>query len=164
MGIIMKIHKLSDVQSKKIGEGTEIWQFCVILEGAIIGDNCNICSHCYIENDVIIGNRVTIKNGVHLFDSIYIENDVFIGPNVTFTNDLYPKSNRLKRSKNKKFPQTKILEGASIGGGVTILPGLTIGKNSIIGAGAVITKNVEDGAIVYGEQAIQKRKINKLEK
>ena len=84
----MKIHSLSDVQSTSIGEGTAIWQFCVVLSGAEIGRDCNICSHCFIEGDVIIGDRVTVKNGVRIFDATYIEDDVFIGPNVTFTNDV----------------------------------------------------------------------------
>lgn len=149
----MKIHKLSDVQSSQIGEGTTVWQYCVILNGAKIGKDCNICSHCFIENDVIFGDRVTIKNGVHVFDSIRIENDVFVGPNVTFTNDIYPRSRRGKKRGQVSYPTTKICEGASIGGGATILPGVTIGKNAIIGAGSVVSKDVADGAVVYGDAA-----------
>ena len=94
----MKIHRLSDVRSNSVGEGTTIWQFCIVLSKAKIGRDCNICSHCFIEDNVFIGDRVTIKNGVYIYDSIHIENDVFIGPNVTFTNDLYPRS---KRNNNK---------------------------------------------------------------
>lgn len=88
----MKIHKLSDVQSTNIGQGTTIWQYSVILPGAIIGSECNICAHTFIENDVKIGNRVTIKSGVFLWDGINIEDDVFIGPCVAFTNDKLPRS------------------------------------------------------------------------
>ena len=97
----LKIHKLSDVQTTYIGEGTSIWQYCVVLSEAKIGRDCNICSHCFIENDVVIGDRVTVKNGVYIFDSIYIENDVFIGPNVTFTNDIYPRV----KGKNREEPK-----------------------------------------------------------
>jgi len=145
------------VQSKNVGEGTTIWQYCVVLNKAKIGRDCNICSHCFIENDVVIGDRVTIKNGVFVFDSIYIESDVFIGPNVTFTNDVYPRSRRGEVRQTINYPKTIICEGASIGGGATILPGIRIGKKAIIGAGSVLTKDVEDGAIVYGDGAKFKR-------
>lgn len=138
------IHKLSDVQSNDIGEGTNIWQYCVVLPNAKIGKNCNICSHCFIENDVVIGNNVTIKNGVYLYDGITIEDDVFIGPNATFCNDRYPKS----KNKNFKLEPILIKKGASIGANATILPGVTIGENSLIGAGAIVTKNVGNQVIV----------------
>lgn len=132
------IHKLSDVQSQNIGEGTNIWQYCVVLPGAIIGDNCNICSHCFIENDVKIGNNVTVKCGVQLWDGVEIEDDVFIGPNVTFCNDRYPKSG----NKNFKLEKVIVKKGASIGANATILPGVTIGENAMVGAGAVVVKDV----------------------
>ena len=138
------IHPFSDVQSANIGQGTSIWQFCVVLPGAQIGENCNICSHCFIENDVIIGNNVTIKCGVQIWDGIRIEDDVFIGPNVTFCNDKYPVS------KNKNFNKESIIirSGASIGANATILPGIEIGKGSLIGAGALITHDVPPESIV----------------
>lgn len=134
------IHPLADVKSSNIGENTNIWQFCVVLPEAQIGDNCNICSHCFIENEVKIGNNVTLKNGVFLYDGITVEDDVFIGPNATFCNDRYPKS------KNKDFKLEPILikKGASIGANATILPGVTIGENALIGAGAVVTKDIGD--------------------
>lgn len=139
------IHPLSDVQSQNIGNNTKIWQFCVVLKNAEIGDNCNICSHVFIENEVKIGNNVTIKNGVQLFDGITIEDNVFIGQNVTFCNDKYP------ISKNKNFKKEKILikKGASIGANSTILPGVTIGENAIIGAGTRIVKDVKANTKVY---------------
>ena len=143
------IHNLSDVHSKKIGKGTKIWQFCVVLEGAKIGQNCNICSHCFIENKVIIGNNVTVKNGIQLWDGITIEDNVFIGPNVTFTNDKTPRS----KVYPKEFLTTVIKKGSSIGANATILPGLTIGEDSIIGAGAVVTKNVKRNSVVAGNPA-----------
>lgn len=143
------IHNLSDVQTKKIGEKTKIWQFCVVLPGATIGENCNICSHCLIENEVVIGNNVTIKSGVQLWDGIVIEDDVFIGPNVTFTNDKRPRSKKYLQ----EFPKTIIKKGASIGANSTILPGLTIGEESMIGAGSVVTKNVGPRSVVIGNSA-----------
>lgn len=137
------IHNLSDVQSKKIGGNTNIWQFCVVLEGAQIGENCNICSHCFIENDVVVGNNVTIKCGVQLWDGITIEDNVFVGPNVTFCNDKYPKS------RNKEFELEKIVvkKGASIGAGAVILPGVIIGENAMVAAGSIVTKSVKDGEL-----------------
>ena len=134
------IHELSDVQSKNIGKDTNIWQYCVVLPNAKIGDNCNICSHCFIENDVVIGNNVTVKNGVYLYDGITVEDDVFIGPNATFCNDRYPKS----KNKDFKLESIVIKKGASIGANATILPGVTIGENAMIGAGSVVTKDVEN--------------------
>ena len=140
---------MTDVQSINLGAGTSIWQFCVILPGAQIGEGCNICSHCFIENDVRIGDRVTVKCGVQLWDGIRVEDDVFIGPNVTFTND--------KRPRSKQYPamfhQTIIRKGASIGANATILPGIEVGAGAIVGAGAVVTRSVEAGRIVVGNPA-----------
>ena len=140
------IHALADCQSPRIGRDTKIWQFCVILKDAVIGENCNICSHVFIENDVKIGNNVTIKCGVQVWDGIRIKSNVFIGPNVTFTNDKYPKS----KVYPENFPKTVIEEGVSIGANSTILPGVSIGKGAIIGAGAVVTKDVPPGVLVTG--------------
>ncbi len=143
------IHKLADVQSHKIGDGTRIWQFCVVFAEAIIGKNCNICAQVLIENDVVIGNNVTIKSGVQLWDGLRIEDNVFIGPNVTFTNDLFPRS----KVYPKNFLQTIVKAGASIGANATILPGITIGEKAMVGAGSVVTKDVLAGQIVLGNPA-----------
>ena len=143
------IHKTSDVQSTKIGDRTNVWQFCVVLPGATIGADCNICSHCFVENDVKIGNGVTIKCGVQLWDGIRIEDDVFVGPNVTFTNDKRPRSKVYPKS----FPETRVGKGASIGGNASILPGLTIGRGAMVAAGAVVTRDVPAHAIVKGNPA-----------
>ena len=143
------IHPLSDCKNQNIPDSTNIWQFCVIFPNAKIGENCNICSHCLIENDVIIGNNVTIKSGVQIWDGIEIEDDVFIGANVSFTNDKYPKS----KNKDWKLLKTSIKRGASIGAGSTILPGITIGKNVVIGAGSVVTKDVPDEEVWVGNPA-----------
>lgn len=144
-----KIHDLALCESKNIGVGTTVWAFSHVLPGAKVGSNCNICENVFIENEVVIGDNVTIKNGVQIWDGITIENDVFVGPNVTFTNDKYPVS------KNKNFVrlQTLIENGASIGANATILPGIKIGVNAIIGAGSVVTKDVAAGETVIGNPA-----------
>jgi UDP-2-acetamido-3-amino-2,3-dideoxy-glucuronate N-acetyltransferase len=149
------IHNTSDVQSVNIGIETCIWQYVVILPGAKIGDSCNINCHCFIENDVVVGNYVTIKCGVYLWDGIRIEDNVFIGPNVTFTNDKYPRSKEFP----EVFQKTLIKSKASIGAGAIILGGITIGKNAMIGAGSVVTKNVPDNELWVGNPARFVRKI-----
>lgn len=143
------VHPLSEVQTGDIGPGTRVWQFVVILKGARIGSDCNICSHCLIENDVVIGDRVTIKSGVQLWDGTRIEDDVFVGPNVTFTNDKSPRSKAYPES----FPITTLRKGASIGGGAVILPGITIGEGAMVGAGAVVTRDVPAHIVVAGVPA-----------
>ena len=143
------IHALADVQSTSIGTGTRVWQFVVVLPGAKIGQECNICAHSFIENDVVVGSRVTVKSGVQLWDGLRVGNDVFIGPNASFTNDRFPRS----KIQPEKFLQTIIEAGASIGAGATILPGLTIGTNAMVAAGAVVTRSVPPNAIVVGNPA-----------
>lgn len=142
-------HPQALVESVRIGNATRIWAFVHILPGARIGAECNICDHVFIENDVLVGDRVTIKCGVQLWDGISVENDVFIGPNVTFTNDPFPRSKKYPAT----FPRTLVKRGASIGANATILPGLTIGANAMVGAGAVVTRDVPANAIVVGNPA-----------
>jgi acetyltransferase-like isoleucine patch superfamily enzyme len=148
---------MSDVQSTNIGNDTKIWQFCVVLPGAVIGNDCNICAHTFIENNVTIGDRVTIKSGVYLWDNIHIEDDVFIGPNATFTNDKYPRSKHFPT----QYSKTNVMAGASIGANATILPGITIGCSATVGAGAVVTKDVADYAVVQGNPAKVTKSINR---
>lgn len=143
------VHSHAICESINVGKKTRIWAFSHILTDAIIGEDCNICDHVFVENNVVIGNRVTIKCGVQLWDGIEIENDVFIGPNVTFTNDSFPRSKKYP----DKFKTTKIKSGASIGANATILPGLVVGSNAMIGAGAVVTRSVPSNAIVVGNPA-----------
>lgn len=142
-------HPLSDVSTSKIGKGTKIWQFSVVLPGAQIGEDCNLCAHTFVENDVVLGDRVTVKSGVYLWDGIVLEDDVFIGPCVAFTNDKFPRSKQYPES----FSRIKIQKGASIGANSTILPGVTIGENAMVGAGSVVTKDVPARAIVVGNPA-----------
>lgn len=143
------IHPLADVHSQNIGEDTKVWQFCVVLAGAVIGKNCNINAQVLIENDVIIGNNVTVKSGVQIWDGTRIEDNVFLGPNATLTNDKTPRSKQYPEA----FQGITLKEGCSIGANATILPGITIGKNAMVGAGAVVTKDVPAYAVVVGNPA-----------
>jgi acetyltransferase-like isoleucine patch superfamily enzyme len=144
-----KIHPLADVQTKNIGDETVIWQFCVILNNASIGKNCNINCNVFVENDVVIGDNVTIKSGVQIWNGVSIEDNVFVGPNVTFTNDLIPRS----KSYPLEFSKTLIEKGASIGANSTIIAGNIIGSYAMIGAGSVVTKSVKSNHLVYGNPA-----------
>jgi acetyltransferase-like isoleucine patch superfamily enzyme len=150
------IHSLSDCLSKNIGKNTNVWQYVVVLSKAVIGDNCNICAHSFIENEVKIGNGVTVKCGVYLWDGITIEDNVQIGPNVTFTNDKYPRA-----KKKFELQRTLIKRNASIGAASTILGGVTIGENAMVGAGSLVTKNIPDNELWLGSPAKFIRKIDK---
>lgn len=152
------IHPKAEVQSTFIGSGTTVWQFAVILPNARIGTDCNICAHTFIENDVVVGDRVTIKSGVYLWDGIRIGNDVFLGPNAAFTNDLYPRS---KREFN--CSKTVIEDGASIGANATLLPGVRVGRGAMIGAGAVVTKDIPEYSVATGNPAIVTRNMTDKE-
>jgi acetyltransferase-like isoleucine patch superfamily enzyme/dTDP-4-dehydrorhamnose 3,5-epimerase-like enzyme len=142
-------HQNAIVESEKIGKDTRIWAFVHVLPQAVIGADCNLCDHVFVENDVIVGDRVTIKSGVQLWDGVRLEDDVFIGPNVTFTNDPFPRS--------KQYPQeylkTVVERGASVGANATLLPGVRVGRNAMVGAGAVVTKDVPPNSIVVGNPA-----------
>lgn len=143
------IHLLSDVASTQIGKDTRIWQYVVILKDAKIGNDCNICAHTLIEGDVIIGNNVTVKSGVYIWDGTRIGDNVFLGPNVTLTNDLMPRSKQYPDS----FSGITLKNYSSIGANATLLPGITIGEGAMVGAGAVVTKDVPDYAVVVGNPA-----------
>lgn len=143
-------HPQSICESQAIGANTRVWAFAHILPGAKIGEDCNICDHVFIENDVVVGHRVTVKSGVQLWDGVRLGNDVFIGPNATFTNDRFPRSKQWP----DKFLETVVEDGASIGANATILPGLRIGRSAMVGAGAVVTKSVPANAVVVGNPAV----------
>ncbi|TYO88777.1 acetyltransferase-like isoleucine patch superfamily enzyme [Oceanicella actignis] len=156
----MHIHPLADVQTRRIGPDTRIWQFTVVLPGARIGARCNICAQVFIENDVEIGDDVTIKNGVQLWDGLRIGDGVFIGPNATFTNDLFPRSGR----REGPFRSTRIEAGASIGANATILAGVTIGRDAMVAAGAVVTRDVPPATVVAGAPARPLRPVRPEER
>jgi len=143
------VHEKAICESNRIGDRTRIWAFAHILPGAVIGADCNLCDGVFIENDVTLGDRVTVKCGVQLWDGLTVEDDVFIGPNATFTNDRFPRS----KAYPERFARTIIRKGASIGANATILPGLEIGAGAMIGAGAVITRSVPPNAIAVGNPA-----------
>ena len=143
------IHPSAICESTCIGSGTRVWAFAHVLPGARVGSDCNICDHVFIENDVVIGDRVTVKCGVQIWDGLRIENDVFIGPNVTFTNDPFPRSRRHLA----RYPETIVRRGASIGANATILPGVSIGEDAMVGAGAVVTRSIPPRMIVRGNPA-----------
>ncbi|WP_323055235.1 acyltransferase [Pseudomonas mandelii] len=143
------VHSHGLCETLKVGRGSRVWAFTHILPGATIGENCNVCDHVFIENDVVIGDRVTIKCGVQIWDGISIEDDVFIGPNATFTNDIFPRS----KVYPEKFERTIICKGASLGANCTILPGITIGENAMVGAGSVVTRSVPPNVTVVGNPA-----------
>ncbi|TFD73260.1 WxcM-like domain-containing protein [Cryobacterium fucosi] len=143
------VHPQGICETDRVGEGTTVWAFAHVLKGAVIGSNVNVCDHVFVENDVVVGDRVTIKSGVQLWDGIELQDDVFVGPNATFTNDRYPRSKQYPES----FPRTVVEQGASIGGGAVILPGVRIGRSAMVGAGAVVTRDVPPFAIVVGNPA-----------
>lgn len=145
------IHPSSEVATKHVGSGTRIWQNVVVLEGARIGCNCNLCANTFVENDVVVGDNVTLKCGVFLWDGVRVGNDVFIGPNAVFCNDKYPRSG--VHDERRHLSKTIIGEGASIGAGSVILPGVKIGAYAMVGAGAVVAKDVPSYAIVVGNPA-----------
>jgi acetyltransferase-like isoleucine patch superfamily enzyme/dTDP-4-dehydrorhamnose 3,5-epimerase-like enzyme len=143
------VHPRALCETSAVGENTRIWAFAHVLPGATLGRDCNVCDHVFIENDVVIGDRVTIKCGVQLWDGLRVADDVFIGPNATFSNDKYPKSKQYQT----KVQETYIGRGASIGGGAAILPGLHIGARAMVGAGSVVTHDVPARAVVSGNPA-----------
>lgn len=146
----MYIHPQALVETKEIGQDSRIWAFVHILDDVSIGSNCNICDHCFIENDVIIGHNVTVKSGIYIWSGVELEDDVFLGPNVVFTNDLRP------RSKQYKPPvKTLVKKGASIGANSTILAGVTIGQYAMTGIGSVVTRDIPPYALYYGNPAKQ---------
>ena len=142
----IRVHPSAIVDTSQIGENTRIWAFVHILAGAKIGRECNICDHVFVENDVVMGDFVTVKSGVCIWNGVTIEDHVFVGPNVSFTNDVYPRS----KSHLQQHPQTRIKKGASIGAGSVVIAGVKIGCFAMVGAGTVVTRDVGDYELVMG--------------
>jgi acetyltransferase-like isoleucine patch superfamily enzyme len=143
------VHEKALCESEHVGEGTRVWAFAHVMAGARVGQGCNVGEGVFVEGAAVIGDRVTIKNGVQVWDGVVLEDDVFVGPNATFTNDPFPRS----RVPVEEYPTTRVQRGASIGANATVLPGLTIGARAMVGAGAVVTRDVPAGAIVVGNPA-----------
>jgi UDP-2-acetamido-3-amino-2,3-dideoxy-glucuronate N-acetyltransferase len=144
-------HPFALVESSNIGAGTRIWAFAHVMEGARVGEQCNLCDHVFVESNVVIGNRVTVKNGVALWDGVVLEDLVFVGPFVVFTNDKNPRA--AVRKSRREFLATRVCLGASIGANATLLCGITVGRHAFIGAGAVVTRDVDDYVMVVGNPA-----------
>jgi acetyltransferase-like isoleucine patch superfamily enzyme len=153
-----RAHATAIVESDSIGDGTAIWAYSHVLQGASVGRRCNIGDHCYIESGASIGDDVTIKNFTAIWEGVTIENGAFIGPGVTFTNDVYPRSPRMKQAENRYtgrewLAKTVVGEGATLGAGSVLVAGLTIGPYAFVGAGAVVTRDVPSFALVIGNPA-----------
>ncbi len=152
------IHPTAIVETDQIGRGTRIWAFTHVMENVDIGDDCNIGEHCFLEAGVSVGSHSTIKNGNMLWEGVSLEEGVFVGPQVCFTNDQYPRSPRLS-SASKRYQDrnwllsTRVKQGASIGAGAVLVPGLTISAFAMVGAGAVVTSDVPAHALVIGNPA-----------
>jgi acetyltransferase-like isoleucine patch superfamily enzyme len=147
--LAISIHPTALVASRRIGDGTRIWAFVNVLEGATIGKDCNICDRCFIENDVVIGDGVTVKCGVSLYDGVRLEDGVFVGPDVSFSNDPRPRSG----VRFDTYPRTTVRMSASLGAGTVLLPHVTIGRFAMVGAGSLVTRDVPDYALAYGNPA-----------
>lgn len=143
------VHPNALVESSDIGPKTRIWAFAHVLKNVKIGEDCNLCDYVFVESGVTIGNRVTIKNGISVWEGLTIEDDVFLGPNCVFTNDMFPRS----KAHHAEFLKTFLKKGCSVGANATILCGITLGKYCMIGAGAVVTKDVPDFACMAGNPA-----------
>jgi acetyltransferase-like isoleucine patch superfamily enzyme len=147
----VSIHRAALVESRDIGAGTRVWAFAHINEGATVGRDCNICDHTFIEAGAHLGDRCTVKCGIYLWSGVTCEDDVFLGPNVVFTNDVFPRSG----ARPESFVPTRVAQGASIGANATIRAGIRVGRFAMIGLGAVVTRDVADFALVYGNPARQ---------
>jgi len=148
------VHPDGRCESDDVGAGTRVWAFAHVLKGASVGAGCNLCDHTYVEGGAVLGNNVTLKNGVQIWYGVTLEDDVFVGPNATFTNDLRPRA-AIKKDEWELVP-TLVRHGATIGANATIVCGITVGEEAFVAAGAVVTKDVPARAFVAGSPAVQK--------
>ena len=147
--IAAMVHPTALVESVTIGPGSRVWAFCHILAGAVVGRDCNIGDHCYVENGAMIGDEVVLKNGVSVWSGVTLENRVFVGPHVAFTNDLTPRAKVFDAA----LVPTVVREGASLGANATIICGVVVGRFAMVGAGAVVTRDVPDFGLALGNPA-----------
>lgn len=145
------VHALGFVESAEIGAGTRVWAFAHVMKGAKVGEKCNLGEHVFVEAGARVGNRVTVKNGISIWDKVEIADDVFLGPHMVFTNDLRPRS--FVRHAGDELLPTRVEEGATIGAGAVLVCGITIGKFAFVAAGAVVTKDVPAYGLVKGNPA-----------
>lgn len=145
------IHPHALCESESVGAGTRVWAFAHVMQGAVVGQKCNICDHAFIESGAVVGNGVTVKNNVLLWDGVTVEDEVFLGPNVVFTNDPNPRSAIKKGS--DQLSKTLVKRGATIGANSTVVCGIAIGEHSFVGAGSVVTSDVDSFALVFGNPA-----------
>lgn len=145
------VHPAALCESDDVGPRTRVWAFAHVMAGAVVGEDCNVCDHAFIESGARLGDRVTVKNNVLVWDRVTVEDEVFLGPNVVFTNDLNPRV--AFRKTPDAFTPTLVRRGASIGANATIVCGVTIGEQSMVGAGSVVTRDVPPHALVAGNPA-----------
>ena len=148
------VHPRGLCESSDVGPGTRIWAFAHVLPGAKVGAGCNICDGAYVEGGAVLGDNVTVKNGTLVFDQVTCEDDVFLGPNVLFTNDLRPRAH-VKRG-SEEFLPTLVRHGATLGAGVVVVCGTSVGESALAAAGAVITRDVPAHGFVAGNPAVLK--------
>ncbi len=147
------VHPTALVESSQVGPGTRVWAFAHILDGAVIGEDCKIGDHAFIEGGATLGDRVTVKNNSLIWHGVTIGDDVFVGPNAVFTNVVAPRA--AYQTYPEDWEKTEIADRVSIGANSTIVSGIRVGFNAMIGAGSVVTRNVPDHALVYGNPAKQ---------
>ena len=145
------MHPRGFCESNTVGAGTRVWAFAHVLDGAVVGEHCNICDHAYVEGGARLGNNVTVKNGVLIFDLVTIEDDVFVGPGVVFTNDMRPRAAN-KKSHDELDP-TLVRNGATLGAGAVVVCGSTVGAHAFVAAGAIVARDVPAHGLVAGNPA-----------
>ncbi|MCA9103618.1 MAG: acyltransferase [Pirellulales bacterium] len=155
------VHPAALVESETVGAGTRVWAYAHVLRGATLGRNCNVGDHCFIETGAVVGDNVTVKNGVCIWDGVTLADDVFVGPMVCFTNDRSPRSPRMPEvhgryeEKSNWLSETHVEQGVAIGANATVLPGIRLGRYCVVGAGAVVTRDVAPHSVVVGSPARQ---------